>query len=150
MKRFIKIITVIILVATAVFFLYCNNTALANKKTLAFYNELKDSLQSKGYKASLLVISTKRFGWHNYIQRKFTHAAKKSRHLSGDAIDFLVFDINSNGISDSADVNIVTAILDRSIVKNLGGLGTYKTDKGFLNQQMVHIDCRGYGARWNY
>jgi len=150
MKGFLKIIAAIILVVLAVFFLYCNNTALANNKTVAFYNQLKDTLQKRGYKTKLLVISTKRFGWHNYIQTKFTHAAKKSKHLTGDAIDFLVFDIDSDGKSDSTDVNIVTAILDKSIVKNLGGLGTYKTDKGFLNQQMVHIDCRGNKARWKY
>src|SRR4030095_15088431 len=125
MKRFLKIITAVILVVMAVFFLYCNNTALANKKTVAFYNQLKNTLQNSGYKTRLLVISTQRVGWHNYIQTKFTHAAKKSKHLTGDAIDFLVFDINSDGKSDSADVNIVTIILDRRIVKNFGGLGTY-------------------------
>ena len=150
MKGFLKIIAAIILVVLAVFFLYCNNIALANNKTVAFCNQLKDTLQKRGYKTKLLVISTKRFGWHNYIQTKFTHAAKKSKHLTGDAIDFLVFDIDSDGKSDSTDVNIVTAILDKSIVKNLGGLGTYKTDKGFLNQQMVHIGCRGNKARWKY
>ena len=150
MKRFLRILAAINLVAIAVFFLYCNNTSLANNKTVAFYNQLKNTLRKRGYKSRLLVISTKRFGWHNYIQTKFTHAAKHSKHLTGDAIDFLVFDINSDGKSDSTDVDIVKTILDKNIVNNLGGLGTYKTDKGFLNQQMVHIDCRGYRARWNY
>lgn len=140
----------IIIIWFAVFFLYCNNTSLANDKTLAFYDQLKDTLTKRRYKNKLLVVSTKRFRWHNDLQTKFTNAAKKSKHLSGEAIDFIVFDINSDGKSDSLDINIVVSILDKSILGNRGGLGTYKTDKGFLNQQMVHIDSRGYKARWNY
>ena len=131
-----------------IFFLYCNNLALANKKTASYYNDLKKALKDKGYKARLLVISTKRFGFHNTIQVQFSGAASKSRHLKGDAIDFLVFDINDDGDRNSKDVNIVTGILENEIIKSKGGIGTYKNEKSFFNRQMVHIDCRKGKSRW--
>jgi len=71
-----------------------------------------------------------------------------SRHLRGEAIDFIVFDVNEDGNSDHKDVDIVYEILDRKIVKNSGGIGTYKNETGFINRQMIHIDCRGSRARW--
>lgn len=102
-----------------------------------------------GYKPRLLVISTKRFGFHNRIQVKFSGAAAKSRHLDGDAIDFIVLDVNDDGKRNSKDVDIVTAILEKEIMKNKGGIGTYKNEKSFPSHQMVHIDCRDKKGRWS-
>lgn len=82
------------------------------------------------------------------MQVKFSGAAKDSRHLVGDAIDFIVFDVNNDGISNNKDVEIVFDILDKEIIKNKGGIGTYKNEHSFINRQMIHIDCRGYRARW--
>jgi len=137
-----------LLLAASVFLFYCNNIELVDYKTQAFYNDLKDSLQQKGFNTHLLVISTRRARWHNAIQVKFSGAAKDSRHLTGDAIDFLVFDINRDGKSDSKDVDIVFNILDKQIIKDKGGIGLYKNESSFVNRQMIHIDCRGYKARW--
>lgn len=117
---------IILAIAAGLFFFYFNNTKLVNPKTRAFYNDLKDTLKQKGYSSRLLVISTKRAKWHNDIQVKLSGAAKESRHLIGDAIDFIVFDINADGNSDSKDVDIVVAILDKIIIKDKGGIGTYK------------------------
>jgi len=94
------------------------------------------------------VISTKRFSFHNKMRVKFSGAASKSRHLRGDAIDFLVFDINRDGKRNAADVDIVYKILDEKIMKNQGGIGTYKNEKSFIDRQMVHIDCRNERSRW--
>jgi uncharacterized protein YcbK (DUF882 family) len=138
----------IILIAIGLYFFYFNNTRLVNAKTRTFYAELKNSLKQKGFCANLLVISTKRVKWHNDIQVKFSDAAKESRHLMGDAIDFIVFDINKDGTSDSKDVDIVFDILDKEIIKDKGGTGTYKNEHSFINRQMIHIDCRGNKARW--
>lgn len=132
----------------ALFFLYFNNLQLVNPKTRVYYNSLKVLLRKQGYSTSLIVISTKRIKWHNDIQVMFSGAAKKSRHLRGDAIDIIVFDINRDGRSDSKDVDIVFSILDKKIIKSHGGIGTYKGEKTFINRQMIHIDCRGYKARW--
>ncbi len=147
-RRILKFFIAIVLIAAGVFFFYFNNTKLVDAKTRAFYSGLKDSLKQRGFQTKLLVISTKRVKWHNDIQVKFSGAAKDSRHLVGDAIDFIVFDINDDGKSDSKDVDIVFDILDKEIIRDKGGIGTYKNEPSFIDRQMIHIDCRGYKARW--
>ncbi len=147
-RRIFKFFIVIVLIAVGLFFFYFNNTRLVNVKTRTFYTELKDTLKQRGFSAKLLVISTKRAKWHNDIQVKFSGAAKDSRHLIGDAIDFIVFDVNDDGKSDSKDVDIVFDILDKEIIKDKGGIGTYINEHSFFDRQMIHIDCRGYKARW--
>lgn len=147
-KKIIRVFLFLLLLSAGVFFLYFNNLKLADEKTREFYYTLKDSLSVKGFSANLLVISTKRAAWHNKLQEKFSGAAKNSRHLTGDAIDFLVFDVNYDGSSNSKDVDLVYDILDKLIIKEKGGIGTYKNEQSFINRQMIHIDCRGYKARW--
>jgi uncharacterized protein YcbK (DUF882 family) len=147
-KKIIKGLLLLLLVSVAIFFFYCNNIQLANPQLRQWYAQLKQSLRQKGYEPKLLMISTQRFKWHNAIQVKFSGAATNSRYLHGDAIDFLVWDVNGDGQSDSKDVAIVVGILDKEIVQNKGGIGTYITEGSFINRQMVHIDGRGYRARW--
>ncbi|MBP6432079.1 MAG: DUF882 domain-containing protein [Ferruginibacter sp.] len=148
-KKILKFSVFLFATSIAIFFLYCNNISLANPTTQHFFNELKKQLKEKGYSTNIVVISTKRFKWHNNIQSNFSGAAKESRHLIGDAIDFIIFDINKDGVSNYKDVDEVYKILDEKIILNKGGIGTYKNEKGFINRQMVHIDCRGYKARWH-
>lgn len=147
-KKFFRFFLITLGIAIGIFFFYFNNTRLVNSQTRMFYSNLKDTLIQKRFSDRLLVISTKRTKWHNDIQVKFSGAAKDSRHLVGDAIDFIVFDINGDGNSDNKDVDIVFDILDKIIIKDKGGIGTYKGEESFINRQMIHIDCRGYGARW--
>lgn len=147
-RKIFKFFIAFLLIAAGLFFFYFNNTRLVNAKTRTFYTELKESLKQKRFSANLLVISTKRVKWHNDIQVKFSGAAKESRHLVGDAIDFIVFDVNDDGKSDSKDVDIIFDILDKEIIRDKGGIGTYKNENEFINKQMIHIDCRGYRARW--
>ena len=149
MKRILKLISALLLISAASFFLYFNNTKGVNKKTLAFYNQLKDTLKKRGFFSRTIVVSTKRFKWHNDFQVRFSGAARKSRHLTGDAIDFIVLDVNDDGRSDRTDTGIVYDILDKELIKDKGGIGTYKNEKSFISRQMIHIDCRGYPARWN-
>jgi len=149
MKWILRIIFCLSLILILIFLLYCNNLSLANEKTIAYYKELKTALKDHGYEPSLLVISTKRFTFHNNIQVKYSGAASKSRHLSGDAIDFLVMDVNDDGKRNSKDVDIVTEILEKEIIKDKGGIGTYKNERSFINRQMIHIDCRDKKGRWS-
>ena len=109
---------------------------------------MKTGLKEQGYDDELLVISSKRANWHNNVLTLFG-ASSKSRHLSGDAIDIMVMDVNRDGKIDSKDVDIVYAILDRKILRNNGGLGTYKSEIGIWNRQMVHLDCRQTRTRWH-
>lgn len=147
-KKILNLLLFIFILTIVLFFLYFNNTNLVSTNTRVFYTDLKDSLRKKGYNTRLLVISTKRFKWHNDFQVKFSGAAKESRHLTGDAIDFIVFDINKDGKEDNKDIEIVYNILDKSIIKDKGGIGTYTGEKSFFDQQMIHIDSRGYKSRW--
>lgn len=110
---------------------------------------LKKELIKKGYSPSYYIFSTKRFGLQNDFLAKFGGAAKKSQNLTGNAIDIIVLDINKDGERDEKDVNIVYGILDKKIIGNKGGIGTYKNQKGFFNRQMVHLDARGKRARWH-
>ena len=134
MKLLLKILTVFLLLSIGIFFLYFNNTSLTNQRTVNFYDQLKDTLKARGYKARLLVISTKRFKWHNAIQVKLSGAASKSKHLTGDALDFIVFDVNADGTSDSKDVDLVYNILHNEIVTNNGGVGTYKRNHFYTSK----------------
>ena len=149
MKWFFRIFFLLVILGILIFIFYCNNLGLVNKQTVSYYKELKKELKDKGYQARLLVISTKRFSFHNKIQVKFSGAASKSKHLDGDAIDFLVFDVNSDGEKNSKDVDIVAGLLENKIMKDKGGIGTYKNEGSFINRQMVHIDCRKIKGRWS-
>lgn len=148
MKRLFIVLVLFLGIGVAVFLAYFNNTSLANPITVSYYTELKESLKERGFENRLVVVCTKRSKLINFILIKISQAEPKSRHLIGEAIDILVGDINSDGKTDGKDVDDVYQILDTEIVKDKGGIGTYKS-KGFLTKQMVHIDCRGYRARWN-
>lgn len=149
MKWLVRLVFGSFILAVLIFIFYCNNLRLANKQTVSFYKELKKELKDNGYKSRLLVISTKRFSFHNNIQVKFSGAASKSKHLDADAIDFLVFDVDNDGEKNSKDVDIVTELLENKIMKDKGGIGTYKKDRFKMNRQMIHIDCRDKKGRWN-
>jgi uncharacterized protein YcbK (DUF882 family) len=149
MTGLFRILAFVLIVSVLIFFLYCNNLALANTEVVSYYTELKKALNNKGYKARLLAVSTKRLAFHNNMQVMFSGAASKSRHLNGDAIDFLVFDVNNDGYRNAKDVHIVTRILLNEIMDDKGGLGTYKNEKSFIYCQMVHIDCRKGKGRWD-
>jgi uncharacterized protein YcbK (DUF882 family) len=148
MKRLIRYLLLSLVILLLVFFCYCNNLCLADKRTVSLYNALKKELLNRGYRPRLLVISTKRIALHNKLQVQFSGAAPQSRHLKGEAIDFLVFDINRDGKADDKDVDIVVDLLENNIMQGRGGVGTYKNEATFINRQMVHIDCREKKARW--
>ena len=155
MKRLWKIIKwplyILITIAAlsvAVFFLYCNSLRQIDPLTITYYEQLKRELKTQGYKDNLLVISSKRARWHNKLLTPFG-ASSTSRHLKGDAIDIMVLDVNGDGTSNLTDVDIVYQLLDHSIVRNTGGLGTYKSEPWIWNRQMVHLDCRKKKTRWH-
>ena len=60
----------------------------------------------------------------------------------------MVMDVNDDGHMNAEDVDIVYKLLDEKIVKGTGGLGTYKSEWGIWNRQMVHLDCRQKRMRW--
>ena len=149
MKKLFRFFLILILIAISIFIFYCNNLSLAKKETITYYKDLKKALKAKGYNPNFLVISTKRFSFHNNIQVKLAGASTRSRHLTGDAVDFLVLDVNDDRKRNSADVDIVYKILEEEIMKEKGGIGVYKNEKSFIDRQMIHIDCREVKGRWS-
>ncbi len=80
-----------------------------------------------------------------------------SRHMYGDASDIVVDndrdgrmdDLNHDGRVNVADARIIAEAAQRVEQKHpelIGGIGIYKPTGG--HSGMVHIDARGYRARW--
>lgn len=93
----ISIILVSLLLTVSGFILYITNTSTTDKRTLAFYKELKVKLEEKGYQPKVYIICAKRPKWYNTLLVSLSNgAAPKSRHLKGEALDILVLDINND------------------------------------------------------
>ncbi len=140
---------IVALILIVVIWLYTNSLIGVDKQVRNYYSQLKDELRQNNLRLRLFVISGRRWKIDNFILTRFGNAVPDSKHKSGQAIDIIVLDINDDGKVNGKDVDIVYDILDQKIVKEEGGLGTYKNRKRFLTRQMVHFDCRGEKARWN-
>ena len=87
-----------------------------------------------------------------YVRESFRHptwndergGAKNSQHIYGTAVDLVIMDINKDGKADEKDKNIVLEILEDEIIGNNGGIGRYP------GTHTIHIDLRGYRARWDH
>jgi hypothetical protein len=81
-----------------------------------------------------------------------------SRHMYGDAIDFYIDntrsggmdDLNGDGRVDVADLRLVVEAaerVERRYPQYQGGIGVYPPRPG-AHSGFIHIDTRGYRARW--
>lgn len=115
-------------------------------------------LQSMGHPVTnIFAVSGFRTPSYNAGGGVTTGRGKLSRHMYGDAMDIAV-DNDNNGIMDDlngdgsinlADARVIGAAVDRVEAKypNLvGGMHYYPPTGG--HQGMVHIDTRGFRARW--
>lgn len=149
MKKKLKRILILCSLLLFLSWLYANSLIFVHPLSKSWLAELKQELKTQNYNPSFFVISGKRYERDNWLLSKFGGAAKKSQHLKGSAIDIIVLDVNRDGQSNARDVDLVFKILDRKIVKDKGGIGTYKKESGFFNRQMIHFDSRGSRARWH-
>jgi len=80
-----------------------------------------------------------------------------SRHMYGDAADIFIDgngdgvmdDLNHDGRSTIADARVVSQAVDRVEAAHpelIGGAGVYPAESG--HGPFIHIDTRGYRARW--
>lgn len=81
-----------------------------------------------------------------------------SRHLWGDAADIFVDrdgdgemdDLNGDGRSSVADARVLSALVERVETAEAGlrpgGMGVYR--RNAVHGPFVHVDARGYRARW--
>ncbi len=102
--------------------------------------ELQDILSKKGYNRDGFDI---RSGHRTPMYNTKIGGASKSRHIKGQAIDMTIGDINRDGVFTKEDKEIVLDICEKQVIKNKGGIGLYPGTRS------VHIDVRGYRARWN-
>lgn len=81
-----------------------------------------------------------------------------SRHMYGDAIDFYIDntgdgqmdDLNGDGRTDIADLRLIAEAaerVERQHPQYAGGIGVYRPRPG-AHSGFIHIDTRGYRARW--
>lgn len=144
-----KRLLITLLILTGLIALYTSSLIGVNEQSKKYLAELEEMLILEKYSPSYFVLSGRRWKLDNYLLNKFGGAAKNSVHKKGQAIDIIILDVNGDGVSDHKDVDIVYNILDKKVIKNKGGLGSYKKESGFLNRQMIHFDSRGKKARWN-
>lgn len=113
---------------------------LLDKKILYNLLELQKELDKQGYDPDGFCIES---GFRHPHKNKLVGGASKSRHLHGDAIDISIGDINKDGKKNKKDKKIVLDILDKTVIKNEGGIGRYP------NSMSIHFDVRGKRARWD-
>lgn len=111
-----------------------------DKRILYKLLALQDLLTLKGYNRNALHIN---HGHRSPLYNEQLHAAPRSRHIVGEAVDISVGDVDRDGGYSDKDKQIIIDLCERFIIKNNGGLGLYP------GTRVVHMDVRGYRARWN-
>ncbi|MEM7371662.1 MAG: D-Ala-D-Ala carboxypeptidase family metallohydrolase [Bacteroidota bacterium] len=115
---------------------------LIDKRVLRQLLSFRQALEKQGLNPNAFAVSS---GFRPPSYNKRVGGKPKSRHLHGQAIDILIQDLNSDGRSNQTDVDLAYKILHEQIVTDKGGLGRYNS-----NKRLLHLDCRGYRARWHY
>lgn len=82
-----------------------------------------------------------RYGYRHPMFNLEVNGALKSQHIYGTAIDLYIGDLDRSGVADSSDKVLASTLLE-TLVGNKGGLGNYP------GTQVLHVDTRGYRARW--
>jgi len=129
---------------------------LVNPLLLLKLEYLIDELQKNGHDVNTLFIMS---GFRTPYYNKAIGNVKYSRHIYGDAADLYV-DENLDGVIDDLDSNGKNSMLDAMLLHELlceveknpenehlvGGIGKYK--KNSVHTYFIHVDTRGYKARW--
>jgi len=147
--KFLKRFLIAFVLLIGIGWLYANSLIGVNTIPKDYLKKLKIELKTAGLKPNIFVISGRRWKLDNFILTKIGGAASKSQHLKGNAIDIIVLDVNRDNSINGKDVDLVYNILNKIIVANKGGIGTYKKESGFFSRQMIHFDARGRKARWH-
>lgn len=111
-----------------------------DKRILYRLLRLKERLKRLGYNQDGFTVKS---GHRTPYRNKKIGGASQSRHIVGEALDLKIEDINNDGEYTPKDKKIVLDLCENHIIRNMGGIGLYP------NTNIVHIDVRGYRARWN-
>ncbi|MEH6571030.1 MAG: hypothetical protein V7709_18265 [Halioglobus sp.] len=123
---------------------------------LVLLEGLLETIQQRGYPAVTFgVISTYRTPWYN----KTIGNVPNSRHVYGDAMDLFIDldsdgkmdDLNRDGVHNRDDVDLLANLAEEFMSRPenrsvYGGVGRY--GKTHRHGGFVHVDTRGYAARW--
>ncbi len=104
------------------------------------------------------VISGFRTPYYNAHGGSTSGRGSVSRHMYGDALDFYIDndgdgrmdDLNADGRVDIGDARVIAEAADqveKRYPEYVGGIGVYTPRPG-AHSGFVHIDARGYRARW--
>ena len=129
---------------------------LINPKLLLKLEYLVDELNKSGIDVSTIFIMS---GYRTPYYNKSIGNVKFSRHVFGDAADIYV-DEDLDGVIDDLDNNekydMADALVIHSIISKMendsenehlvGGMGSY--NKNSAHTYFIHVDTRGYKARW--
>lgn len=116
-----------------------------------------DALNEEGLPTSALFVMS---GYRTPFYNKAIGNVPNSRHVYGDAADVYVDlrprdgdmdDLNRDGVVNKEDANYFYDLVSRidggqAFVMPRGGLGSY--DRNSAHGPFLHIDTRGYPARW--
>ncbi len=147
-RRVLLILVLTPLLLFGGYLIYAQTLIGVHPKTVAYYQKLSGELRRRRHSPNYFILTTIRPRWLNELLRPFG-AAPFSRHVHAEAVDLIVLDVNGDWSADAKDVDIVYDVLNRVIVRDGGGVGTYKGEPLFLQYQMIHFDCRGHRARWH-
>ena len=115
-------------------------------------------LERRGHPVeNIFVVSGFRTPWYNATGGDTQGRGALSRHMYGDAIDFAVDndgdgrmdDLNGDGRVTVADARIIAEAaeeVERRFPELVGGIGVYAPTGAHAG--FVHLDTRGYRARW--
>lgn len=113
--------------------------ALLEKKMLFQVLAFQNELEAQGFDKNAFVITN---GYRHPAFNEEIKGAKQSKHILGQAVDITAKDVNRDGQINQEDKKIILAVAEK-VVGNQGGVGLYP---GTLS---IHMDCRGYKARWD-
>ena len=144
----------------------CKQSASGTSKYIVMRPELFIKLESilqetnaRGYRSdSFHIMSAYRTPYYN---RAIGNKTLYSRHLYGGAADFYIDESPKDGVMDDLNgdgkinkkdaallYNIVEALSRDEVWPSVGGLGEY--DANASHGPFVHVDSRGYRARWGH
>lgn len=111
---------------------------LIDRKLLYAILDIINYLEQNGYDGNaFLVRESHRHPKYNGLKG----GAKQSLHIQGKEADLVAEDVNNDGEINQKDKDILLKAC-QFVIGNKGGVGLYPTT------MTVHIDVRGYSARW--
>ncbi len=119
-----------------------------DERLLVKLEDLLDQVHRAGYDVRRFrIMSGYRTPYYNHAIGNVAY----SRHIYGAAADILVDDMNRDGRIDGQDAAVLAAVVEHRVEDpahraSLGGIGAYP--RTATHGPFVHVDVRGFRARW--